>query len=202
MRKTAHAPTPHARLLACRSGVAAVEFALVLPVMIPLLLGLTELTTAITTDRKLALTARSISDLTSRATVMLTSDDITSVFSASAIIMQPYSSAAIKMTLSSMAVTYNASAKTYSASVDWSCASGTGATTKPTTVTYAVPVGYQTDGTHFLLSETTLPYKPIFGAAITGTINLAENAPWPNRNMSKVTLPAACLSGCVCPNPT
>ena len=65
-----------------------------------------------------------------------------------------------------------------------------------------MPTGFQTDGSHYILAETILPYTPLFGYTFTGTINLTENTPWPVRNVSKVTLPSSCLAGCVCPDPT
>lgn len=184
-------------------AVAAVEFALVLPVMIGLLLGLTEVTLGVANDRKLTLVSRSLADLTSRATnTALTASDMSNSFAAARIILQPYDSSKIKMTLSSMKVTLSSTTHLYTASVDWTCASGTGAATKPTNVTYPVPSGFQTDGIHYVLAETVLPYKPMFGYAVTGTLNLAENTPWPVRNVAKVTLPSSCLSGCTCPDPT
>lgn len=183
-------------------AVAAVEFAMVLPVMIGLLLGLTEVTLGISNDRKLTLVSRSLADLTSRATSTLAASDLSNSFSAARIVMQPYDSSKIKMTLSSMKVTLSSTTHLYTASVDWTCASGTGSATKPTNVTYPVPSGFQTDGIHYILAETVLPYKPMFGYAITGTLNLAENTPWPVRNVAKVTLPSSCLSGCTCPDPT
>lgn len=183
------------------AGVAAVEFALVLPVMVAMLLGMTEVTVGVNSARKLTLVSRSIADLTSRSTTALSASDISNTFAASQIIMQPYSSAALRMTLSSMKVTYNTTTRVYSASVDWSCASGTGAATKPVNVTYSVPSGFQKDGSHYILAETVLPYKPMFGSALTGTLWLNQPTPWPVRNISKATLPSSCLTGCVCPDP-
>jgi Flp pilus assembly protein TadG len=173
------------------AGVAAIEFAMVLPVMVTMFLGMSEVTLGVNIDRKLTLLSRSLADLSSRAGELTTSkmDDI---FKASAIVMQPYSIAGLKMVVTSMKVTKVGTA--FNGTVEWSCPRGSGATAKPTGVTYPVPSGFQTDNTFYILIEVSLPYTPTFGSTITGTINLSEATPWPVRNASKVTLNGGCPS--------
>lgn len=170
------------------AGVAAVEFALILPVMLTMLLGMSEVTLAVSVDRKLTLLSRSLADLTSRVATLSTSD-VNDVFNAASVIMQPYDTTRLRMVISSMKVTKVGSV--YNGSVDWSCARGTGAVAKPAG-TYTVPAGFQTDNTYYMLIEVTLPYSPLFGRTLTGTINLGENTPWPIRNNAKVTLSGSC----------
>ena len=55
------------RLVRDIRGVSAVEFALVLPLMVALYLGLAEASQAIAIDRKVTLTAHALSDLASQA---------------------------------------------------------------------------------------------------------------------------------------
>lgn len=173
------------------AGVAAVEFAMVLPVMVTMFLGMSEVTLGVNIDRKLTLLSRSLADLSSRAGEITTSgmDDI---FKASSIVMQPHSITGMKMVVSSMKVTKVGSA--FNGTVEWSCPRGSGATAKPTGVNYPVPSGFQTDNSYYMLIEVSLPYTPIFGRTITGTINLGEITPWPVRNTTKVTLTGGCPS--------
>jgi Flp pilus assembly protein TadG len=170
------------------AGVAAVEFALVLPVMVIMLLGLSEVTLAVNNDRKVTLVSRALADLSSRM-ANLSSTDVDDIFKAASIIMQPFDASKLRMVVSQMKVTKVGS--NFQGSVDWSCARGTGAVVKPAG-TYAVPTGFQTDASYYILVETTLPYTPLFGRTITGTITLGDTTPWPIRNTARVTLTGGC----------
>ncbi len=57
---------PLRRFLADRRGVAAIEFGMIMPVMVTLWLGTTELTFASASDRRVAIAANSIADLVAR----------------------------------------------------------------------------------------------------------------------------------------
>ncbi|NNM74938.1 TadE/TadG family type IV pilus assembly protein [Enterovirga aerilata] len=185
-----------ARLAALHSsvaGVAAVEFALVLPVMVTMLLGMSEVTLAVNVDRKLTLLSRSLADLSSRVQTITTSE-LDDIFKASSIVLQPFSVPGLRMVVSQMYVE-QVSGTVYRQSVNWSCARGTGATAKPLNVYEStVPSGFQTDKSYYMLIDVALPYTPMFGKAITGTITLAESTPWPIRNNTKVTLSGGCPS--------
>lgn len=170
------------------AGVAAVEFALVLPVMVLMLLGLSEVTLAVNHDRKVTLISRALADLSSRVGT-LSSSDVSDIFGAASIIMQPFNGSRLRMVVSQMKVTKVGS--NFQGSVDWSCARGTGAVAKPAG-TYTVPAGFQTDASYYILVETTLPYTPMFGRTITGTITLGDTTPWPIRNTPRVTLSGGC----------
>ncbi|MDB5510612.1 MAG: pilus assembly protein [Enterovirga sp.] len=171
------------------AGVAAIEFALVLPVMVAMLLGMSEVTLGVNLDRKLTLLSRSLADLSSRVQTITTSD-MNDMFQASAIVMQPFGSSRLAMVVTQIKVTKVGN--DFNGTVDWSCARGTGAQAKPSNVNYPVPSGFQTDNSYYMLIEATLPYTPLFGKAITGTINLNETTPWPIRNNTKVTLSGGC----------
>jgi len=54
------------RFLADKRGVSAIEFAMLLPLMVTLYLGGAEVSQAIAIDRKMTLVARTLADLTSQ----------------------------------------------------------------------------------------------------------------------------------------
>ena len=77
------------RLLNDRSGLAAVEFAMIFPMMVVMFFGVLELSAAISVDRKATLVARTLSDLTSQM-VSVANADLVSFGEAAKAIMTPY----------------------------------------------------------------------------------------------------------------
>jgi Flp pilus assembly protein TadG len=172
------------RFWRARSGVAAIEFALIAPVMVTLLLAMAEVTISVNTDRKLSLVTRTLADLTGRASVM-TSTDMQAVFDAGRAVMQPYSSANGAFVISSVVVTMSGTTPT--GAVAWSCASGPAAAKRRAGTPYTVPAVFASAAS-FIVVESKMPYTPILGGQFTnGVINLNETLPWPVRNGTQVS---------------
>src|SRR5450631_3838348 len=81
------------------SGIAATEFAVIVPIMLVMFFGTVEFSSGVAVDRKVTLMARTLSDLTSQSTTVSTTD-MTNFFAASAAIMTPYSATPTKSTIS------------------------------------------------------------------------------------------------------
>src|ERR1700704_3178140 len=73
-----------------RRGVAAIEFAIIVPVMLLMFFGTVEFSSGVAVNRKVTLMARTLSDLTSQ-NISVTDTQLTNLFNASAGIMMPYS---------------------------------------------------------------------------------------------------------------
>ena len=73
-------------LVGNNSGVAAIEFAMIIPIMAALFVGTNEFSAGVAVDRKVTLMARTLSDLTSQNTEV-TDDKLTNFFNASKAIM-------------------------------------------------------------------------------------------------------------------
>ena len=102
------------RLTSDRRGVAAVEFALLLPFLLILLIGMSETVTALNTDRKVSQVASSAADLVAQAETISTGE-IADIMLAAKQIMLPYSDSSLDVIIAS--VTFNGDGDP---EVDWS----------------------------------------------------------------------------------
>jgi len=98
-----------------RRGVAALEFALIAPILILLYFGVGELCEAMMAQRRTAHATSAIGDLTTQSTT-LAPTDVSDIFSAASTIMQPFSTTTLQLRLSSVTVD-----ATKTLRVDWSC---------------------------------------------------------------------------------
>src|SRR5664279_2363570 len=88
------------------SGIAATEFAVIVPIMLVMFFGTVELSSGVAVDRKVTLMARTLSDLTSQSTSVADSD-LTNFFSGSSAIMYPYDKTPTQTTISELYVDPN-----------------------------------------------------------------------------------------------
>ena len=154
------------RLAADERGVSAVEFAMLLPLMLTLYLGSVEVSQGIGADRKLTLTARTICDLVSQVS-SIGNTDMTNALNASSAIMAPFPTSNLKVTVSSVKI--DAAGK---ATVDWSDSLNGTARTKGSTVT--LPAALNVASTSLIWSEVQYTYKPVIGYVMTGTLSLTD----------------------------
>src|SRR5713226_6001328 len=91
----------------CR-GIAATEFAVIVPVMLVLFFGVVEFSSGVAVDRKVTLMARTLSDLTSQSppptiqslSATVVDSDLQNIFTASISVMYPYPPPPTKVTIS------------------------------------------------------------------------------------------------------
>jgi Flp pilus assembly protein TadG len=148
----------------CR-GVAAIEFVMVVPVMLILFFGTDEFATGIAINRKVTLMARTLSDLTSQ-NIAVTDAQLTNFFNASAGIMTPYPAAPVRSTITELYVDPN----TLAARVQWS--KGSAPRTAGTTV--AIPTALQVGGSYLIYSEVTYVFVPTVGYVLKNSITLSD----------------------------
>src|SRR6266852_5983771 len=147
-------------------GVAAVEFAMLLPLMITLYLGSVEVSQGIGIDRKVTLTTRTVADLASQVS-SINNADMTNLLTASAAVIAPYDSTKLKVTVSAVTIDANGAAK-----VAWSDTLGGTARAVGSTVT--LPSAINVPNSTLIWSEVAYSYTPAIGHVITGTLNLSD----------------------------
>jgi Flp pilus assembly protein TadG len=146
-----------AELFRDNSGIAATEFAVIVPIMLVMFFGTVEFSSGVAVDRKVTLVARTLSDLTSQSTSVATTD-MANFFAASASILTPYSSTPAKAAISELYV----NPTTLKATVQWSQGyQGGTARTVGTAVT--IPSALAVGGTYLIFSEVSYLYTPAVG---------------------------------------
>lgn len=154
-----------------RDGVAAVEFGLVLPVMLLLYVGSIELSDLINVDRRVTVIAGTIGDLVARTDGSLDTADLTDYFNAAERIITPYKSTGLKQLVTSVFVDAAGIA-----TVRWSKGSG-GAIEKANNAvlnTAQVPNAIRdiSRGKYVIMSETAYSYKPLMGLVFQNDVAL------------------------------
>jgi Flp pilus assembly protein TadG len=156
------------RLRRDSSGLAATEFAMIVPIMLVMFFGTVEFSSGWAVNRKVGIVARTISDLTSRAQSVVDTD-MSNFLAIGGAIMAPYATAPLHSTITEIYI----DPKTYSPStslalVQWSkgfAPHGAGAS-------LAIPAGLVSidpttkkavAGQYLILSEVNYLYTPTIG---------------------------------------
>lgn len=134
-------------------GAAAIEFALIAPLMIMLFVGTLEVSAAVSVNRKVSRISSVVGDLVTQSTE-LNGSDITNIMQVSSDIMEPYDNS-VKIRITGIAI------ESGSATVTWSCHQGWSAVA--TGSTYTVPNNIKTDGTFLVAARVQTVYQPMVG---------------------------------------
>ena len=93
-----------------QKGVSAVEFAMVLPLMVTLYLGVVEVSQGVAIQRKVTLTARTVADLASQVTG-INNSDMTNMLTAASAVVAPFPPGELKVTVSAVSIDANGVAR-------------------------------------------------------------------------------------------
>lgn len=183
-----------------QSGLAAVEFALILPIMLLLFLGSFETTNLVLAHMKLEASAETAADLVAqtRVNTVLQSADFTSVTNAAKQILTPLPTSGALLKIAFASVTYN----TGSAVIDWhtevNSATPITTATIPNNVSLA-NLGNQTNGStdSVIIVTLTYSYSSPFTYVLSSSYTLTESAF--NRPRYMNCVPTYLNTGSVCP---
>ncbi len=147
-------------------GMSAVEFALILPLLVTLYLGVNEITQAVTIKRKLSHATSALGDLVAQQQ-QVDKAILENILDAATAIIVPFPIDNLRIVLSGVDVDNQGIAK-----VAWSEARNRSELAKGTTV--SMPTGVATNNTGFVMAELDYTYTPPIGYVITGSITLDD----------------------------
>lgn len=155
------------RLARNRRGVAAVEFAFLLPVMLTVYFGIVEVAQGVMVDRKLTELNRAVGDLTAQSTV-ISNTEMSNIFDAATTIMAPFTGVAPRMAVSSIVIDALGVAK-----ICWSAQRNSTAPARGSTVT--LPTSMNIPSTSLIMAVSSYDFTPTIGYLITGSIKVGDS---------------------------
>jgi len=150
-----------------KKGIAAVEFALVLPVGLAMLYGEYAVGEAIAISRKVTITARTVTDLVTQNSTVTTAS-LNAILNASAQIASPFSTSPMTITISEIST--DGSGK---ATVQWIQVYNGTTTVKPGDPV-TVPTNLMQANTSLIWGQVTYTYTPMLGSNITGSFPISD----------------------------
>lgn len=165
--------------LAARGGVAAAEFAIILPVLVLLLFGTAELGNALLIDRKVTRATQVIADLVAQEEVVSTAQ-LDDIMQAADEIMRPYPTTAAIVLSSVVRNTGETATK-----VGWSVTKRGEA--YATNTPYTLPSIELDSGNSVIVAEISFPYTALFPNVILSDFTIRDRAYLRPRKTNKVS---------------
>jgi Flp pilus assembly protein TadG len=154
------------RVVGDRRGVAAVEFAMILPAMLAVYFGVAEVAQGVMANRKVTHLNRTLADLTAQYSA-ISPDDINTVFDAALAMMAPFPSGSVEMVIASVVIDAAGQAK-----ICWSGQRNATAPGRGTNVT--LPTDLVVPNTSLIMAKASYEFQPAVGYLITGTIRIGD----------------------------
>jgi Flp pilus assembly protein TadG len=148
-------------------GVAALEFALIAPIMIMLFVGTLEVSAAVSVNRKVSRISSVVGDLVTQSSD-LDASEISNIMDVASDIMEPYSNT-VKIRITGIEIASGNATVTWSCHKSWTKANVGSA--------YTVPPNIKTNGTNLVAARVQTVYQPMVGW-------VRYNAPTPSGSSS------------------
>jgi Flp pilus assembly protein TadG len=193
-------------------GVAAIEFAMIVPIMSVMFIGAVELSQAITVDRRVSQVASSTADLVARSEKQISQTEIGDIMRVGGYIVSPYSQDPLQIVIRNVTSSPTNATNTKQS---WSCTyKGKGSGGVPeqacacSNTVRSIPANLVTTNDSVVISEVTYAYKPLvfdyflkrsFPSSTGGTYDLAETIYLKPRGQAAMLLQA---DNTPCPSPT
>lgn len=158
------------RFAASTRGIAAVEFALVLPVLVVMVLASVDLGRALAIYMKVRAATYTLDAVTNQYSTIQTAD-MSDILGATSAVLAPYSSATAAVTVSQIKVTAAATAI-----VNWSATKNGTALSKGSSI--SVPTNFATCGSYpcyVIYGQVSYTYTPLFTYLFKASFTLADS---------------------------
>lgn len=156
------------RFKRANKGLAALEFAIIAPMMIFLLFGSVDLIDVLGANKRAQNVAASLADVVARDTEV-SNAEIDGLWAALTLLMFPDDATGMQVRVTSVRIDSATSAR-----VVWSRGHGMAARTNNSTI--ALPAQMMRAGTSVIVAETTYPYAAPLGFLYSGPITLRHDA--------------------------
>jgi len=171
------------RFIASDRAVAAIEFAMVMPVLLLLFLGSFDAGNAIAVYAKVRAATYSLAAIAnqygSSSTTAISPTIMTGITGATTAILAPYSSSGITVVISQIKATSNTQA-----TVSWSYSPTSGSALTPGAPFTSLPTNFvnntctnvsSTNACYAIFAQVSYTFTPMFGAFLTGPITLSDS---------------------------
>jgi Flp pilus assembly protein TadG len=155
-------------------GAAAIEAAIILPLLVMIFAGMVEMSQAFTVKRRVYTVASAAADLVAQSQTVTTSD-LNDIASIGTQLMLPFSSTGLTLTITSVAE--NSQSKiTVQWSCSWSNLSSSANCTAGGAAYTGLPSGLLNPGQSVIIGQTSYPYKPAIGEFLTGGLTFTASS--------------------------
>lgn len=169
-------------------GIAAVEFAMILPVLATIFLASFDGGRAIATYMKVRAATYALAAITNQYST-IQSTDMTSITGATSVIMAPYPSAPAVITITQIAISNKGQA-----TVSWSYSQGGTALAPGSSVT--VPTNLAVANTYLIFAQVSYTFTPVFGFFGSGGITFSDNLYVTPRVSNCINYPPESVTSC------
>lgn len=153
-------------------AIAAVEFAIILPLMLFVFVGVAQVGQAIEISRKVTVTTRIVTDLVTQYSTVSCST-LNTVLAASAQVIAPYSSSNLSITVSEIDTVSSKATMVWTGTLS---SSGTMTCSTPSS-NFTLPsqlLQSSSTASYYIYGQVTYSYTPVLGYKIIGTIPISN----------------------------
>jgi Flp pilus assembly protein TadG len=187
------------RFRKAQNGLAAVEFAMILPVMITMVFGMSEVSMAVLCRTDVTQIASTTADLIAQGN-SVSANDLTNVYNAANVILYPYPKGGNdRATIRITSVLYS-SADGKTGTVAWTCTQTGSGTLSPATRSKNSTVTFSqsllTAGSSVLMVEVAYQYNSPTMKTIAGSFNFKDQFYTRPRRVAQIPAPSPAPTGC------